>query len=116
MSRTQNSFDVESLEPRQLFDAAHPTLIAERLLGTLPVVTGVVLTFDGPLDAASAQNKLSYHLYRNQLKYERHSQEGIDNPYSKIPILRLRVPFSSAVYDDAAHTVTLTPRDPFRAG
>jgi hypothetical protein len=113
MNKSQLTVAIQPLEPRVHLAAAPPQLIGQQLLGDLPWVTRIVLTFDGPLDPASAQNKFTYHLYRRDLKYDPDSWE--DSFHADNPEIRLRVPFSGAVYNDADHTVTLKPRDPFRA-
>jgi hypothetical protein len=101
-------FDLESLETRRHLSAVTTrTITNERLLGDLPNVTGIVLTFDGPLDVTSAQRVQSYHLFRRRI-IER-------GEYAEPKVFRFPVEFSSAVYDDTAHTVTLIPSKPFKA-
>src|SRR5258705_9374275 len=103
---------LERLEPRFLL--AGPDLAGEQLLGPLPIVTGVILTFSGPLDAASAENKAAYLLYRNEFENGNGPVKAFGGTIVDDPVVRRIIPFSSAVYDDTAHTVTLTPRDNFK--
>jgi hypothetical protein len=112
MRQPNPNFDVQCLEPRCLL-AATPTVKVTHieLQGTMPNVTGVVLTFDHALDPISAQNKASYLLFRRDV--EGAGLGGFFGGGSNI--IKIIVPFSSAVYDDATHTVTLTPKENFRA-
>src|SRR5436190_20376657 len=103
---------IEHLEQRYML--AGPDLLSEQLIGPLPDVTSVVLTFSGPLDPTSAQNKAAYLLFRNEK--DGSSIKAFGQTFGNVSIVRRIVPFSSAVYDDAAHTVTLTPKNPFKAG
>ena len=100
---------MESMEPRRLL--AGP-VVAMTILGTEQEVTGVVLTFNVPLDPASAQNPDAYFLGRNRV------QGGDDEFWDPLnlndpPTVSQRVRLQSAVYDPAAQTVTLTPATPF---
>jgi hypothetical protein len=100
---------IESMESRRLLTAP---LAAVSLAGTATQITGVVLTFNTPLDAASAQNVDAYSISK-RTKGEESSFGGIDTSSGGTT---RRVSFSSAVYDANAGTVTLTPTDPFDLG
>jgi hypothetical protein len=96
----------ERLEPRRLF----ATVVAQELVGSELAVTSVVLTFDGPLNPVTAQNVDAYSLTRavrqKQESFFDFLPDGTDTDVR-------RVRLQSAVYDDAARTVRLTPVSPF---
>lgn len=97
---------VEPLEARRLMAAGGP-VVAQQFVGTVDAVTAVVLTFDVPLDPATAQNVEAYRLVRK----ERSTDDGFGGDgESSTDASRIRL--SSAVYDAAANTVTLTPVRP----
>jgi hypothetical protein len=101
---------VEILESRQLLAATPVTAVT--INGTAGQVTGIVLTFAVPLDAASAQNVRAYSVSKRTA--------GTDSSFGPIDTssdgTTRRVHFQSAVYDAAAQTVTLTPTAPFDMG
>ena len=101
---------VEHLEGRQLL-AATP-IVSVGINGTAGQITGVVLTFNVPLDPASAQNVEAYSISK-RTSGESSSFGGIDTSSGGTT---RRVKFQSAVYDPAAQSVTLTPADSFDLG
>lgn len=82
---------IDSLETRLCF-AAGPVVNNEQFLGTSDDISAVVITFSGSLDPATAQNPDNY-LFGGSRGSGRHVH---------------KTPFETPVYDDAAHTVTLT--------
>jgi hypothetical protein len=116
---------VETLENRSLMsvsvgapvaaaddpDVTPPTLVNEQLLGTDPrQVTGVVLTFSEALDPASAQDLKNFRVGRRTDQKQNFDPENeVHQEAFKDGLIR----FTSAVYDPAAFTVTLTPKEPF---
>lgn len=112
---------VERLESRELF-ATGPQLTDIHLTGTVRAVTSVVLSFDQSLDPTSAQTIQAYQFGRVIP-----SNSNDTNGFSlgnllgflaqpKAPLIKnYKVQFTSAAYDDASHTVTLTPLRPFNA-
>lgn len=117
----------EGLESRRLM-AAGPSLTAVEILGQPTAVTGVVLTFNEPLDLNSAQNANGYSLGHPPAQDT--SSSGFDftsllfrqNPGHEKPDtarVRLtrggRIIFSAATYNSATDSVTLTPVAPFKA-
>ena len=118
---------VEALETRRLLsgdmvpldvapDTAGPQLVRLHLVGPHHAVTQLVLTFNEPLDPATAQDADAYQVLR-RIHREEDDDGLIDNPFdddgSSTDIVRVR--FASVVYDDAARTVTLNAAEPFRA-
>lgn len=101
---------VENLEPRRLF-AATP-VVAVSIDGTAGQIAAVVLTFNTPLDPASAQNVKAYSISR-KTKGDNSSFGLID---TSSPGDTRRVRIESAVYDPATQTVTLRPSEPFDLG
>jgi hypothetical protein len=89
-----------------------------RLVGPYDAVTQLVLTFNEPLDPATAQDTAAYQLLR-RIHRDSDDDDGlIDNPFddedgADTDIVRVR--FESAAYDDAGRAVTLTAAEPFRA-
>lgn len=123
---------VEALEGRQLLSAG-PVLTGVTLAGPVSAVNAVVLSFNEPLDPTGAQNLQAY-------AFGKVGPQNSDNGFSLGDLLpfsttaasrsnavgastksrpRLvkagKIQFASAVYDNAARTVTLTPLAPFRA-
>jgi hypothetical protein len=98
---------VETLEPRKLMASVGP-VVAQHFIGPQEAVTAVVLTFDVPLDPATAQNPGAYKLVRK-------SRESDDGPFgdgdSTTDADRVRV--ETANYDPVANAVTLTTRRAF---
>jgi hypothetical protein len=120
---------VEPLEPRRLLsgdvvlaadelpDTTGPQLVGMHLVGPNDAVTQVVLTFNEPMDAATAQNTAAYQLLR-RIHHDSDSGGLIDNPFDDddgVDTEFLRVQFASAAYDDATTSVTLTATKPFQA-
>ncbi len=117
---------VESLEKRSLLSAAGlleappmnaavdpdvtgPMLVKEQLIGPDPRnVEGVVLTFNEPLDPATAQDVKNFRVGARTDRRQRFEIDTSDRQ-SRRGLVR----FESAVYDPATFTVTLTARDPF---
>jgi hypothetical protein len=98
---------IEPMESRLLMAA---TVVSQvTMTGTAGQVLGVILTFRVPLDPVSAQNVDAYSISK-KTKGEDSSFGVID---TSTPGKTRRVRFSSAFYDPAAQTVTLTPTEPF---
>jgi hypothetical protein len=107
---------VETLEPRKLMASVGP-VVAQHFVGTQEAVTAVVLTFDVPLEATSAQNVDSYRMVR---KFRTSGDDGFgfggpifggggegpDNESNRIQI-------ETANFDPVANAVTLTTKRPF---
>jgi hypothetical protein len=130
----------ERLENRTFFTTG-PSLAGETLLGSAQDVTAVVLTFNEHLDPATAQNVGSYGIGRHVtsgsdsgllgdlgglffLKHAGSAQKSgslVARPDSIVlhpdrkGVHGGRVAFTSAVYDDATMSVTLTPSYPIKA-
>ena len=101
---------IDNLESRRLFAA--PAVVAVTLAGTAGQLTGIVLTFAMPLDPASAQNVNAYSISK-RVKGEESSVGPVDTGSGGST---RSVRFSSAVYDPATQSVTLTPADAFDLG
>jgi hypothetical protein len=100
---------IEAMESRRLL--AGPTVVGMTFVGTETEITGIVLTFNGALDPASAQDRKAYFVGRTR-------QKGEDPLFDFFGLLkpeeeRVTVRLQSAAYDAAAQTVTLTPAVPF---
>jgi hypothetical protein len=100
---------VEAMEPRRLL--VGPVVLAMSMLGTEQEVTGIVLTFSDRLDPASAQNTRAYFVGRFDRVTADHGWDPLG--LTDRPRETDRVQLQSAVYDDAARTVTLTPATSF---
>ncbi|HZL34904.1 MAG TPA: hypothetical protein VFC78_06325 [Tepidisphaeraceae bacterium] len=109
---------VEGLESRQLLSAG-PVLTGVKLEGPVGGVNAVVLSFNESLNTAKAQDPQAF-------LFGKPTPPGSDNGFDLGNLLFLsvarpklvkagKIQFASAVYNDAAHTVTLTPLAPFRA-
>ena len=101
-----------------LADTAGPQLVRLHLVGPYDAVTQLVLTFNEPLDPATAQDTAAYQVLRRIHREDDDDGGLIENPFddgdgADTDIVRVR--FDSAVYDDAARSVTLTAANPFRA-
>jgi len=96
------------MEPRRLLAAP---VVAITVQGTEQEVTGIVLTFNVPLDAASAQNPAAYFVGRDKVEGSDKFWDPLD--LSDPPKVSERVRLQSATYDAAAQTVTLTPASTF---
>ena len=106
---------VEGLESRSLFNGADmtgPMLVKEQLVGSDPRnIEAVVLTFNEPLDEASAENLRHYRIGVRTDRRQRFLDDDDDDRFRDRG--RGIIRFESAVYDPAALTVTLTPVEPF---
>ena len=110
---------VESLESRQLLSTA-PALTGMQLVGGVKTVSQVILTFNESLDPTTAQQPQSFI-------FGRIPPSAANNGVTVGDILGFlaepkpraikdgKVQWSSAVYDDTNHTVTLTAIKPFTA-
>jgi len=98
---------IETMESRVLMAAT--AVSAVTMTGTAGQITSVVLTFRVPLDPATAQNVDAYSISKKTKGED--SSFGVIDTSSKGT--RRRVRFSSAVYDPATQTVTLTPTETF---
>ena len=100
---------IEAMEPRRLL--AGPQVVAMTILGSEEEVTGVVLTFSGALDPASAQVPEAYFIGRQKTSGGDKFWDplNLSDPPKETQRVRLR----SAVYDPAANTVALTPAATF---
>ena len=92
-------------------DVTPPTLVSEELLGTDPrEVAGVVLTFSEALDPASAGDLKNFRVGRRTDQKQNFDPENeVHQQAFKDGLIR----FTSAVYDPATFSVTLTPKEPF---
>ena len=100
----------EPLESRTLLAA--PVVTGERLLGSPDAITGVVLTFSEPMDPATVQDPRNY---RVRLGVTRRVDvwDGFDEEWERVEFRKTeRFRVTSAVYDGAARSVTLTPDEP----
>lgn len=127
---------IEPLETRRLFaagpvplgatvtDTTGPRVVREQLIGPNKAVTQIVLTFSESLDPATAQDVRAYAVSRTRHIENDDDDEGggfFDSPIggggdgggTDTVFRRLR--FESAVYDDAAKTVTITTNNAFNA-
>ena len=119
---------IEGLESRVVLSAG-PVVTGVELLGRVTAIKAVVLTFNESLDPATAQSVASYAFGRPPAAPNNSSDFNIGdlfnpfretNPLKRAPakprlIMFGKIIFTSAVYNDANHTVTLTPVAPFRA-
>ncbi|HSU67709.1 MAG TPA: hypothetical protein VLJ39_12615 [Tepidisphaeraceae bacterium] len=111
---------IEGLESRAMFSGS-PALTGIHLTGSLRAVTGVVFTFDQPLDPTAASNIQGYQVGR--LTPASGDGGGFDwtsllgfLAQPKSPLVKNnKVQFTSATYDDPSQSVTLTPVRPFSA-
>ena len=105
---------IQSLEGRTMY-AASGLVTGERLIGPNDAITAVVLTVNQHLDPVTADNPLAYQIYHRVIQTTSSSDGifGFGGSDGGTNIRRLGIPFSSAVYDDATMTVTLTPEKPF---
>ena len=119
---------IEGLEDRVVLSSG-PALLHVDVLGAPQAATAVVLTFSSSLDPTTAQNVSAYSFGKPPAVAAQDDGFGIgdvfgfrvtghrNTPAVKKPKLvkNGRIVFSSAVYDDTAHTVTLTALGPFKA-
>jgi hypothetical protein len=131
---------IESLEARRLFcaapgavvtsaiashvtlaageagDVTPPTLVSVQIQGAPRSTTGVVLTFSEALDPVRAQRVSNYQISRSRTRCE---IDPLPDPDPHHDIIcgdeRQTIKIDGAIYDDAAHTVTLLPREAFDA-
>lgn len=95
-----------------------PQIVAVHVIGPPSDATGVVVTFNEAMDPATAQDKASYVLVKHINKDSQDNGGGFfDIPFTDntTPASSelVKIHFSSAVYDDATHSVTLTPKHTF---
>lgn len=106
--------------------SAGPGVVSVQLLGQVTSVTAIVVQFNESLDPASAGNVKAYAFGHNPPQSSSSSFNITDFLFRKsnhpMPavvrpklVVAGKIVFSSAVYDDATDTVTLTPVAPFRA-
>jgi hypothetical protein len=111
---------VEGLESRQLLSTS-PAVVGMQLIGPEQSVNRVVLTFNESVDPTTAQQPPSYI-------FGRIPPSGSNNGVSIGDVLGFpfarpkakaikdgKIQWSSAVYDDTTHSVTLTALKPFKA-
>jgi hypothetical protein len=98
--------------------AGGPQIVSVRVVGPPTNTSGVVVTFNESMNPATAQDRASYVLVKHINKDSQDNSGGFfDIPFtdnstpasSKL----VRIHFSSAVYDDATHSVMLTPKHTF---
>lgn len=107
---------LEHLESRHLLSGG-PQLAGIELLGNADACTGVVLTFNSSLDPARATDARAYVVGRiPPSPGSSSSLLGDIFGFAKRvnPIRQGKVKFASATYDDASHSVTLTPVAAFK--
>ena len=97
---------------------AGPQIVSVRVVGPPTDASGVVITFNESMDPATAQDRASYVLVKHINKDSQDDSGGFfDIPFTdnSTPASSelVRIHFSSAVYDDATHSVTLTPKHTF---
>ena len=100
---------IEPMESRLLLAGQ---VVALTLMGTAGQITGVVMTFDTPLDPASAQNPKAYQAIKKIPGKD--SNFGVIDTSSSGKTRRVR--FTAAAYAPATQSVTLTPSEPFDLG
>jgi hypothetical protein len=110
---------IEGLEPRRLMSAG-PVLINEQLIGPGGETSGIVLTFDKPLDPTSAQNVNGYSIFRRkEKKDDGNALLGAFVPFAgddgSTSTTTEKLKIDSATYDPATFSVTLTPHRTFGA-
>lgn len=111
---------IEGLESRQLLSGS-PAVTSLRLVGPVKAVNQIVLTFDESLDPTAAQSGQSYVFGRIPPSGSNNNGITIGDvlgflaaPKPKA-IRNGKIQWSSAIYDDTTHSVTLTAIKPFRA-
>ena len=107
---------IQSLESRTLY-AAQGLVVGEQLLGTNDAVTGIVLKVNQHLDPVTASNVRAYQVYHRIINVSSGSDGvfGFGSSDGSTSVRRQGLQLTSAVYDDASMTVTLTPVKPFPA-
>jgi len=109
---------VEPLESRRLLSGG-PVVTGVHIIGAPRAISGIVVTFNESLDPASAQDTQAYRFGRPIPHSSDSSGPSLSDflPFLGRPKVRLvkqgKIQFSSATYDDATHSVTLTPVRPF---
>jgi hypothetical protein len=104
---------IECLESRQMLSSA-PAFTGIHLVGSVHDVVGVVLSFNESLDPTAAQDVNTFQFGRVP---PQSSSSGVSLgdilPFLGRPKLQAvklgKIQWGSARYDDASHTVTLTP-------
>ena len=113
------SASVESLEPRSLLSSG-PTVTSVEMVGNVHNITGVVVTFNESLNAATAQDPQAY-LFGKPPPPSSNNGFNLGDffPFAAKPHVRSvvggKIQFSSVTYNDASRSVTLTPVAPFKA-
>ena len=108
---------VEPLEERRLLSGG-PVVTGVHIVGTARAIRGVVVSFNESLDPASAQDTQAYRFGR-PIPHSSDQGPSFSDflPFLARPKVRLikqgKIQFASATYDDATHSVTLTPYKPF---
>jgi hypothetical protein len=110
---------VEILESRRLL-STDPAVIGMQLVGGVKTVSQVVLTFNESLDPTTAQQPESYLFGRTPPNAASNGVTvgqvlGFLSQPKPRAIKDGKVQWSSAIYDDTNHTVTLTAIKPFTA-
>lgn len=110
---------VEALEPRSLLSAG-PSVSSVEIVGNVHTITGVVVAFNEALNPATAQDPQAF-------LFGKPPPPGSNNafnlgdllPFLAKPHVRSviagKIQWSSVTYNDANHSVTLTPIAPFKA-
>ena len=119
--RRQGRWDAAAVEPleRRSLLSAGPAVTGIELFGPAGAIDSVVLSFNESLNAATAQNVKAYSFGKPPPQSNNGFNLGDLLPFAGKPkaaaVIAGKVQFQSAVYDDSAHTVTLTPKAPFSA-
>lgn len=103
---------VQVLEDRLLMasNKAPPVVTDFRFLGTSQNTTGFVITFNTALAPATATNLVAYELARKVVTAGSDGFFGVGASDREVDVKHIAL--ASATYDDATHSVTLTPTQP----
>jgi hypothetical protein len=103
---------VQALEDRLLMAShkAPPVVTDFRFLGTSQNTTGFVITFNTALAPATATNLVAYELARKVTTPASDGFFGVGGHDAETDVKHITL--ASATYDDATHSVTLTPAQP----
>jgi len=113
------SAGVEGLESRSLLSSG-PAVSSVELVGNVHNITGVVVTFNESLNAATAQDPQAY-LFGKPPPPKSNNGFSLGDllPFAAKPHVRSvvggKIQFSSLTYNEASRSVTLTPVVPFKA-
>lgn len=110
---------IDRLESRQMMSAS-PTVSNVYLTGSATACTGIVVQFDEPVDPAHAQDMQAYGAGKlpptvQSSNFDWTQLLGFLAQPKPYLVTNGRLGFTSAVYDDAAATVTLVPVRAFNA-